>query len=75
MFSDFDDIQVSNNSIKEDSDISTSEIELIGQQLNIMAFESDDDILSDDEEEAFTSFSKLYDCTFNFGIYFVLFNN
>jgi hypothetical protein len=57
--SESDNENVSNNSIKEDSDISTSEIELIGQQLNIMAFESDDEILSDNEEEAFTSFSKL----------------
>jgi hypothetical protein len=44
--------------MKEDSDVSCSEIEAMGKQLNIMAFESEDEILTD-EEEAFTSFSKL----------------
>lgn len=33
-------------------------MDVIGQQLNILAFESEDELLTDDEE-AFTSFSKL----------------
>ncbi|XP_070503861.1 rho guanine nucleotide exchange factor 12-like [Chironomus tepperi] len=56
--SESDSESVSNNSIKEDSDVSTSEVGIIEHQLNIIAFESEDEILTDDEE-AFTSFSKL----------------